>query len=89
MKENQFNTDVTLFPNPAKEVITLKLISPKSERMQIEIFDVSGSLLMSESFVSKTGTVEKEINLEALNKGLYFVKVTSKNQSVSKKFIKQ
>ena len=56
------------FPNPVQNQLFFNDNSPK----EIEIFNPNGVLLMS-------GTVENVVDLHALTKGIYFIRVKSEN----------
>ncbi len=63
------NTDkIIIYPNPADEMIAFSGIS---EFKKVEIYDISGKLLMSET--------ETPICVSTLQKGIYIVKITTLN----------
>jgi chitodextrinase len=74
--------NVKLYPNPVKNNLTLTL--KLDIKTKIEIYDILGKLVLS-STLNKTSS----INLQALNTGIYIVKITQNNASISKKLIKQ
>jgi len=63
-----------LYPNPAKDFITIKT---NRNITQFQIFDASGKLVSS--FIGATPV----INVSALNKGIYFMKLTDSNGQLS------
>ncbi len=58
---------IPVFPNPASETITLML--PK-ERGQIQICDISGRVMLSESYSG----IRKQLNVKKLPPGFYIVR---------------
>ena len=75
---SNIKVDGVLFPNPAKNEITLKINALFNN---IEIFDSRGRLVL----VSK----EKTIDISSLTSGVYFVKVITENGSLfADKFVK-
>ena len=78
---NVFNNQgLALFPNPAKDILK---ISPAQNIEKIEIMDVLGDvLLVKEQNLS-------EINISSLTKGIYMVRIYSKNGITTRKFIKE
>jgi hypothetical protein len=66
--ENSFKSDgddrVTIYPNPAKEIIT---VNAESENEMFKICNLEGQLLLTEE-VSKT----MEVNVGGLQQGIYF-----------------
>ncbi len=77
---NKNDANIILYPNPVKNVLTIKT-SLTIEKL--EVFNVSGQIVMSESISSKT------FNMSDLSKGVYIVKIYQENDVVStKRFIK-
>ncbi|SDH25567.1 endonuclease [Winogradskyella thalassocola] len=73
---------VKIHPNPVKNTLTVDLKSDVST--SIEIFDILGKRVLNET-ISKTSN----LNVQNLKSGIYIVKVTQDNSTVTKKLIKQ
>lgn len=88
VKELSNVLNISLFPNPATDVITLKYESGSANNITISISDISGKRVQSTNFVSAIGNNENELLIENLDAGVYFIEI--KNESASKKikFIK-
>lgn len=79
----EFNIEtVKLHPNPVKNNLTVDLKS--NIDTTIEIFDTLGKRVFKSS-INKTST----LNLQDLNTGIYIVKITQNNTTITKKLIKQ
>ncbi len=82
---NEVNSDnrISLYPNPAKDKIVLKLSNKTTQNSKIEVFNAEGKLVknieMPESEKYKT------INISDLSNGTYYLKINGK----SKVFVKQ
>ena len=77
---------ITVFPNPTRDILILKLTKENVMGLQYILFDVNGKLL------SKKNLEEKETNVpvEALAPGLYLLKVKEGNKELKTfKIIKQ
>ncbi len=74
---------VTLFPNPAKNNITIN--TQLSNNDNIKIFDVTGKLMMTKRFNSKSIT----LSVSDFNNGLYFYNINDAKGNVihSNKFV--
>ena len=70
-------TQVSLFPNPAKEMFTLKFDAYNLERKEIEVVDAIGRSVLA--FITSDNTFN--VNTSILNKGVYFVKILTKNNT--------
>ncbi len=74
------NNSISLYPNPAKEVLN---ISSSNSITNIEVYDLLGKKVAFNNNAS-------DVNVAALGKGVYIVKVAQENGSVvAKQFIKE
>lgn len=78
---------VTLYPNPAKEVVHVQctMNNAQWDGARVEVLDVYGKLLQTVQMTSET-TV---LNVSGLADGMYFVRVTTEEGSVTKTFVKR
>jgi len=69
-----FNSNnIKIYPNPTNEFLFVK--NANSEFSKIEIFDIKGSLILTENLVSN----EQKINVNSLQKGIYFIHLLNEN----------
>jgi len=79
--------EVTIYPNPATDQINIQINSDVLSSSRIEIFDVSGKKIANlDQGISNDKTIGFSTN--GLATGLYYVRVTMNNSTVTKKFIK-
>jgi len=78
VKENGL-TSTNIFPNPTSGIVT---IAANQALETIHVFDVSGKLVHSQTNITKQNNVE--IDLSALNNGIYFIHAQTENGEVSK-----
>jgi hypothetical protein len=80
--------DVTLYPIPANEYITI-LVNPNLRASRLEIYNVLGQRLKSELFTSDKNN-RVDLNIQELDKGMYFVRIyTTNNTVITKQFTKE
>jgi O-glycosyl hydrolase len=87
VNDNKFNEALSLYPNPTKNYIKIK-----SEYLgdgNINIYSVTGELVLEYKFTAENGDNEKNMDISSLQNGLYFVKITDSNGSYLRKIIKQ
>ncbi len=77
--ENSF----VLYPNPANDFIGINLGDMEAD--SYHLIDIQGRVIISNSLVGKTNDT---ISLSGLQPGVYFVKVNSGTNSITKKVIK-
>ncbi|MBI5541054.1 MAG: T9SS type A sorting domain-containing protein [Bacteroidia bacterium] len=81
---------IGIFPNPAFESLSIKFDSNKMLKGNIEIYSVTGKILICKKFnnMSETNPIVN-LNIEQLNCGMYFCKVFTDEKVFVKSFIKQ
>jgi endoglucanase len=80
-----FNKNVLVYPNPAKNEITISSNIIGTEKSYVEVYDLQGRLVLGNSIKNQ----ETKLNIESLTNGVYIVKITADNLSTTKKFIKE
>lgn len=78
---------ITFYPNPAKGVTTIYLNLQATYTLTISISDMLGKTLESKSYKLQTGTQTLKYDISYLQPGIYFFKITSNNQSITKKLM--
>jgi hypothetical protein len=81
--------DLNLFPNPTDgKEINMEIVSSLKDRIVINIIDIRGSIIYSNSIFVTEDTNKHSIVLEnKLAAGVYFVSAVSKNEVYSKKLV--
>ncbi len=70
-----------IYPNPVKDILSIQINN--SIETQIEIFDVLGKKVYSNYIYNSS-----DINLNQIKKGIYILRITQENKSITKKLIK-
>jgi hypothetical protein len=81
--ENWLLNSISLYPNPAKEYIDVRVDELHVTGM--EVYDVYGKLINTVSVVDNP----TRINVSGLASGMYFVRVTTEQGVVTKSFVKK
>ncbi len=76
---------LTLFPNPARDRVTLQLQQPLPAIATVQLFNMHGQLLQETRFPQ--GARQMELTTANLPDGLYVVRVQSGKEQLSKKLI--
>ncbi|MDB9755281.1 choice-of-anchor J domain-containing protein [Winogradskyella sp.] len=84
----ELSSRISIFPNPAKEDLSIALDSNLNIETDIKIYDVSGKLVktISSSIFENNNA---KVNVESLQSGMYFVKLSVNEVTVTKKFYKE
>ena len=70
---------IVIFPNPANEIITVSCSAPAKEQL-IELFNVNGQKVLSESLNNTSGKTEIDVN--ALSSGIYFIRISNRKEII-------
>lgn len=79
---------LNMFPNPAHDEITLNFISPTSEIITYQIYDLTGTTIISKTISSQKGFNQYRIETALLAAGSYICKVSYNGNFYALKFMK-
>jgi len=85
--EDQMFQDVSIFPNPVADVLMIDLGKNSNQSMEFELLDIFGH--RHRKFILAQGQSSHQLNLQSLNKGLYFIRSLNDNTPISFKILKQ
>ncbi|MFC0605625.1 T9SS type A sorting domain-containing protein [Winogradskyella pulchriflava] len=75
---------INIYPNPAKSVLNIN-ISGVNEDLDYQIYNTVGQIILKGSFK----TQYNKIDLSQYQSGVYFVKLSSNRQSITRKVVKE
>ncbi|PCI98697.1 MAG: hypothetical protein COB15_05600 [Flavobacteriales bacterium] len=73
-----------IYPNPSKGIFTVSL-DQLDDNSSIIVYSVVGAVIINQQLNSK----QTIINLEAYGKGIYFVKITNGDNTITQRIVKQ
>lgn len=80
--------EYSIFPNPASQSVSVKYTLPNEAAISFVVTDVNGKeVYATKSLTQKSGEYTKDINLEALKTGTYFLTLRLNNQVLNNKFV--
>jgi hypothetical protein len=82
------NNGISVYPNPAKDEITLSMNNAKSSEITVTIYDITGKLvstLLNEK--ANQGFVNYKLDVSAISAGVYFVTIKTNEITKTIKFI--
>ena len=71
------NVEVTVFPNPSTDQITISLTN-YNEDVQLELFDMNGRLILNKALINNSA----KINIEEAGKGTFIYRLSSNNFAI-------
>lgn len=81
-------SDLKLFPNPARDELSVMLPAAGSEAFTLEIANQLGQLVYTKTYTSFTGE-QLELAVGELPSGVYSLRYRTNTRSVAKKFVRQ
>ncbi len=79
------NSEVLIYPNPAKEYFTIVFNSQNVEQKQISIFAINGTLIKKEIISNTTNTIQ--IDSKDFEAGIYILKINCGDKLICEKII--
>lgn len=68
--------EMTVFPNPVRDLLNLRIRGTENGRFQLRLFDAGGRLLRSTPVEVTGGRAEQQLAVEELPGGLYFLQLS-------------
>jgi hypothetical protein len=79
--ENQSFSVDKIYPNPAKDFVTIDLRSEVTGTIQVSLFNILGTEVKKwEGFFVCRGDQKLKIDLSSIRSGIYFLKISTSNQ---------
>ncbi|MEE9438504.1 MAG: T9SS type A sorting domain-containing protein [Saprospiraceae bacterium] len=79
------NSDFSIYPNPSEASVKI-ITNINNEILNIKIFDIHGKIVINSSAVDSSIA---NVDISFLKQGLYFVSITSRNGTETKRLVKK
>jgi len=86
IEDNLANVEIQLYPNPASNQIQVVADLNKQEEVNLLVVNALGQVVLNESIGSTQG-INQTMDVSALSNGSYFLRIQSKTQVYTKRFI--
>jgi photosystem II stability/assembly factor-like uncharacterized protein len=83
---NKLQASIKLWPNPTVDNAFLQIANSENEEYTIEIFDLSGKLVL---YTKQKSNISNSLDLKNWEAGAYIVKITGENTGTARALIKQ
>jgi photosystem II stability/assembly factor-like uncharacterized protein len=74
IKENTIEKQISIFPNPASDMVTFNIDNRNNENLTLSVYNVMGALVRSEKLKQN----QHQLNVGDLDNGVYMVEIKSK-----------
>ena len=85
IENNELLKEVTIYPNPTQNLITIDFGANQIKNTTIEVMDLLGKVIYQQNIIS----IKTIINLNNYNQGLYLIKVSNDEGNKTYKVIKE
>ena len=82
-----FVTNMVVFPNPSTETINVNLNLKSSQKVSIELTDITGKLILTKDAGTLTGESKQTLNVTGVSKGTYLVRVVAEAGTEVRKIV--
>ncbi len=81
---------MVIYPNPAKDKLNVEYTSERAGKLELQVIDSKGAVLLSKRFSVTTGRNLETLNVTTLAQGMYLLKYVDADGNISfTKFVKQ
>jgi hypothetical protein len=85
--ELQSLSSLNISPNPASDFVMVRAYNNTNQQIQLAVNDMSGKILLSETFTAQKGNIEKSVDVSNLTAGMYFLSLKTSEGKVTQKII--
>jgi len=78
-----------IYPNPARERVTISFFNPGTGESSISLINQSGQLVKTISHDDARGWTTREVELSSLNPGVYFIRIKNTKGQATRKLLVQ
>jgi large repetitive protein len=75
------------YPNPASDRVQLEMIDLQNEEVNIQIYNISGQVVLHEQFRANSGILNTTLDVSRLNGGVYILQIDDGNQKFNSKLV--
>lgn len=79
IESNQISKSIKVYPNPVEDNLHIRFNNEPAGAVKVTIYDITGKTMMRRMFESNIQSIDIPVN--ALNSGMYFLKIESDNLS--------
>jgi PKD repeat protein len=87
--ENSLSDAVSIYPNPASDVLTINVDNVIGDELTIELSNIAGQVVITRSLSEFNGSAKEDIDVNDLTEGVYFVKVYTNEATTTVRVVVQ
>jgi hypothetical protein len=79
--------DVNCFPNPAKDLLNIDVISDQEQLINIKMFDMTGRIVFENEVAAVVGSNNNLVDVNHMMRGVYFIEINAISGILRKKVV--
>ncbi len=79
----------SLFPSPAIDYIQYSICCNKATKASLQLYNVQGQSILQKQITFQYGNNNENLNISNLNKGIYYLHISTNNSTIVEKIVKQ
>jgi alpha-tubulin suppressor-like RCC1 family protein len=83
------STNISVYPNPTNDIINVDYTLENSTKITIQITNIQGQIINEIKIDRNSGTQTETIDLSNQSSGMYFITLTTENNSFTSKVVKR
>ncbi len=87
LEEINNNVSAVIYPNPANEILKIRLSSQTPESLNLSIVNILGEVVGSQEMININGSLEKSIDLHNFSEGVYLLRFENATTSATRQFV--
>ncbi|MCB9224467.1 MAG: T9SS type A sorting domain-containing protein, partial [Crocinitomicaceae bacterium] len=88
-EESLESRGINVYPNPTQGDVVVDFTLLLGEDITLIVTDMDGRIVYSDMISNQVGGYQKQLNLSNLSDGMYFLRVDTENESITKRIVKQ
>lgn len=88
IKENDMSNSISVFPNPTTGILNLEIENTHSGSHSVDVIAVDGSVVYTKAIETKTQVIQEQLDLRFLQKGIYYIRISTQDNVYNGRFIK-
>ncbi|PCJ64606.1 MAG: hypothetical protein COA58_12780 [Bacteroidetes bacterium] len=85
VNEVKYNGDIAAYPNPANDILNVEITHTQISGVKLELVDLTGKTVVSHQVEDVFSTIAYQINVSAVENGIYILKVTNGDEILTTK----
>ena len=87
VEDDLLNAALSIFPNPAQELLNIQLESVQYQEVETLLYNTHGELVIQKPLQREVSKFQTQLKIAELPKGVYFLKIKTKNAQSTQKIV--